>query len=208
MMKRIWALVIAGILICGTCQAVSITLEGQAAIEYLEDHGIDINIVDNWEDVISAESNELSPENKCIIQPQFYACARYRDKDQRFAQDLSSIGQGNDFSAQNIKRQLEIGKRSYGLYLRFTPSWMDDGYHIGRIDFVITDPNNNIALELGMDTDLTCRKDTYVSWSFIELMDMFRNQVDTMNDVVQGKYQLDVYFNSQWAGKVNFKVKK
>ena len=209
-MRRLLLLVVAGILLTSSCQALTVTLEGQAAIEYLENQGLEIRVVDNWGDLVQEEpeSVRLSRQNKCSIQPQLYCCTRYKDKGQEFGHDISELGLGDSFSANTIQRQLDIGKKNYGIYFKITPSWADDGFEINRLDFVFIDPKGNPVYSLGFDTDIVCQDGYFISWNFINLMEMFREQVREKGSVTRGKYVLDVYFNEKWAGDTYFKVGK
>lgn len=206
-MKKIFVFLLAfGMLIVNNGMAVSVVLEGQAAIDYLENMGMEIRVEDDWTDLADEPSDGLSQQNKCVVQPQIYCCARYKDKNQEYGQDLSSLDTGDAFSANAIQRQLEIGKRNYGIYLRITPSWADDGYEIKRLDFVFKDPSGNKIYSTGCDADITCRNGYFVSWNFINLMDLFREQLALKGKIAKGKYTLDLYFNSKWAGSTYFKI--
>ncbi len=148
-------------------------------------------------------SSGLSRNKKCPVQPQIYSNKRFKDADKEFGMDLP-----NDISRAHVIRQLEIGNREYGLYLKFTPSWMDQGYYIYRIDFVMSDPKGTEIYSCGMDTSITCEADRFVEWNFFSLMDMFREQLDVYGSISTGKYTMDIYFNSEWAGSTAFMVKE
>ena len=150
---------------------------------------------------MSKADGSLSPDNKCVITPQFYSCERYKDRGQEFGQDLNKA-----FSDRTIRKQLEIGKRDFGLYLKFSPSFSDNGYRIRRIDFVITAPRGKDAYQMGCDTDYTCDNKYFVEWNFLSLMDLFKEQMDSNGSIYKGKYTIDIYFNEKWAGSTTFRV--
>lgn len=207
-MKRIITLMMVCLILMNTSSALTVTLEGQAAIDYLEGQGMEIRVVDDWTDEMldSSENQNLSHDEKCVVQPQLYCCARFKDKGQEFGHDISELGQGDAFSAKAIQRQLEIGKKDYGIYFKITPSWEDDGYVIHETTLTFIDPKGNMVFSIIFDYEITLSNGYFVSWNFLNLMDMFGEQLKENGSIVTGKYYLDVYFNGKWAGSTFFMV--
>ena len=143
----------------------------------------------------------LSPSNKCIVRPMIYSARRYKDSNKETAYNLKG-----DFSATTIKNQL--GTRQYGLYFKFTPSGKDNGYDIYRFDVVINDPTGEAVYTEGFDTEMTCQAGYYWYWNFFSLDACFRYILDTKGKIRQGYYDMDIYFNRQWAGETAFRVIK
>ena len=142
----------------------------------------------------------LSPDNKCPAQAQIYCSPRCKNLDNNQAYDINSL------SAKQINSS---SNRSYGLYFKFTPSVMDDGYQINRIDVVVSDANNNTVLYVdGFDTDIQCQRNYYWAWNFFSLDGLYDNMRETDGQVVEGQYRMDIYFNQLWAGKTSFRIQK
>ena len=145
--------------------------------------------------------SDLSPSNKCRVQPMIYSTNRYREIGKDSGYDIRK-----DFSVKTI--QNNRGSKEYGLYFKFTPGGKDNGYLITRFDIVIEDPKKNIIYTEGFDSDMECKKGYYWYWNFFSLQNMFEEQLDTTGTIPLGTFTLHVYFNRLWAGKTTFKVVK
>ena len=143
----------------------------------------------------------LTPSNKCKVRPMIYSARRYKDANKETAYNLRA-----DFSASTIIDQL--GSRQYGLYFKFTPSGRDSGYEITRFDIVINDPSGEAVYTEGFDSDMTCQAGYYWYWNFFSLDQCFRYILDTKGKIRQGTYDMDIYFNRQWAGETSFRIIK
>ena len=145
------------------------------------------------------KGNYLSPTNKCRVHPTMYCAPRYQNPDSE-PYNLKSL------SASAITSNYDI--RDYGLYFKFTPSRIDDGFYIYRFDTVITDNRGNEIYWEGWDGSMTCQYGYYWYWNFYSLRGFFDALMSSYGRIVPATYTMNVYFNSQWAGKVNFKVLK
>lgn len=146
-------------------------------------------------------SSTLSPSRICPVTPTVYSMRRYRKIGSDKAYDTQK-----DFSSSMIVRQQ--GNQEYGLYLKFTPGRVDDGYYISTIGMVLSDPSGNILEENEYDVSITCKYGEYWHWDFYNLDDVFSSLISTYGYVPNGVYTMDIYFNSLWAGKTQFRVQK
>ena len=55
---------------------------------------------------------------------------------------------------------------------------------------------------------MTCQYGYYWYWNFYSLHGLFEQMKSSYGRIVPGTYTMNIYFNSQWAGKVNFKINK
>ena len=141
----------------------------------------------------------LSPNNKCPIHPQVYCSPRYKDPGKE-AYDLK-----NGLQAYRIENPTVQG-REYGLYFKFTPGKVDNGYRITRFDIVIRPSKGQPMYTEGFDTDMVCQYGRYWCWDFYSLEGFFDDMRWNYGGVLTGTYIMEVYFNSQWAGEVSFKI--
>lgn len=144
-------------------------------------------------------STDLNPNNKCKAQPSIYANARFRDAGHE-PYDINS----NRFSASEISRRIG-GSREYGVFFKFTPNGADTGYQISRLDVVVTDPQGNITWTEGYPVDIVCDRNYFWYWNFFNLQPMFE-QMNASTGIKTGVYNMDIYFNRQWAGKATFRM--
>ena len=145
-------------------------------------------------------TTSLSPNIKCPTQPTIYCSPRGKNLSNDKAYDTKSI------SVTQINN--DAGKRSYGLYFKFTPAAKDDGYLITRIDVVISDAKNKVLFVDGFDTFIRCQKGYYWAWNFFSLDGLYDNMKETDGQIVVGQYRMDIYFNELWAGKTSFRIVK
>lgn len=144
-------------------------------------------------------NSSLSPNNKCPVRPTFYRNLRYRD--------AGSNTQADYRPGLAVRKIIDdMGRREYGIFLKFTPSRRDSGYEIRRFDVVITGPSGRQLYTEGFNTNMTCQYGYYWAWEFYSLDDFFRQQVSETGTIASGKYLMDIYFNSLWAGQIWFKI--
>lgn len=152
--------------------------------------------------IFSTEFKLLSPDDVGSITPTVYSSLRFKNSGDDRGFDI------NDGYLSADKIQKQSGKREYGLYLKFTPGRADNGAKIERIDFVISDPDDNIILNAGFDTEVVCEYGYYWYWDFFSLDDLFTDLASQTTGIPVGLYTLDIYFNSHWGGTTHFRVKK
>ena len=145
-------------------------------------------------------STDLSPDNKCPVQPTVYASPRWRDTKTQKAYNLQGGLKAAQIDQNNAGRE-------YGLYFKFTPPASADGYTITRLDFNISDRNGKLLYTTGDNTFMQCTAGYYFAWQFLSLEGFFDALRGTNGKVTSGNFVLDVYFNGLWAGKVNFVIK-
>ncbi len=145
------------------------------------------------------DGNFLTPTNKCRTHPTMYCAPRYQDPGKE-PQNLKSL------SASAITANYY--SRDYGLYFKFTPARIDNGFYIYRFDTVITDTRGNEIHWEGWDDSMECRYGYYWYWNFYNLRGLFQDMESKYGRIVPGTYVMNIYFNHQWAGKVNFKILK
>lgn len=144
--------------------------------------------------------NYLSPYNKCRIHPTMYCAPRYKDYGAESPYNLKGL------SVKSI--DANYYNRDYGLYFKFTPSRIDNGFYIYRFDTVVCDSRGNEIYWEGWDDSMTCQYGYYWYWNFYSLHGLFEQMKSSYGRIVPGTYTMNIYFNSQWAGKVNFKINK
>ncbi|MBR2822379.1 MAG: hypothetical protein IKE24_01620 [Clostridia bacterium] len=143
----------------------------------------------------------LSPKIKCPAQPTIYCSPRYLDEKSGKGQNLK-----NGISAKKVND--ENNTREFGLYLKFTPKRADDGYVIRRIDFVIRNKAGDVQYTAGFDTEVVCEYRYYWSWNFFPLSGFFAVRKLLDGEVLAGRYTLEIYFNSLFAGSTTFSINK
>ena len=146
-------------------------------------------------------TTSLSPNLKCPVQPTIYCKPRFFDQATQKANNMSK-----GLSAKQINSA--PAGRQYGLYFKFTPARSAGGYHISRFDVVISDANGQILYVDGFDASMTCQAGYYWYWDFFPLDGLYENLRSLYGEVVPGKFVMDIYFNSLWAGKTNINIGK
>ena len=150
---------------------------------------------------ITEASSQLSPNNRCPVQPTIYSSPRYLGSNNK-GQNLK-----NGLSAKQIMN--DAGGREYGLYFKFTPKGKNaNGYQISRFDVTISDSKDSILYVDGFDSDMECKTGYYWYWNFFPLGGLFNNMDTLYGEIVPGRYTMDIYFNGLWAGRTNFTIKK
>ena len=143
----------------------------------------------------------LTPASKCPAQPTVYSSPRYLDPRNNTGYDLRG-----GLSAKKINT--DTSGREYGLYFKFTPKRADDGYEIRRFDVVVTNKAGEVLYVDGFDGYMDCQYRYYWCWNFFPLEGLFSGLRDRYGEVVSGRYTMDIYFNSLWAGKTAFSIGK
>lgn len=149
----------------------------------------------------SDEEAYLSPDNKCPVQPTIYCSPRYLNPDNNTGYNLKS-----GLSAKQIDNPSD--GRQYGLYFKFTPKGRHNGYHISRFDVIVSDRTGTELYRVGFDADMDCQTGYYWYWNFFPLNGLFENMRSMYGSVITGRFTMDIYFNSLWAGRTAFTIKK
>lgn len=146
-------------------------------------------------------TTDLSPNRKCPVQPTIYSKPRYRDT---ATDKVNNMSKG--LSAKQINNPPDY--RQYGLYFKFTPSRASNGYQIDRFDVVISDKNGTILYTEGFNANMTCQAGYYWYWDFFSLEGFYDNLRAIYGEVISGRFVMDIYFNSLWAGKTSITINK
>ena len=146
-------------------------------------------------------TTSLSPNLKCPVQPTVYCKPRFFDTTTQKANNMSK-----GLSAKQINSA--PANRQYGLYFKFTPARSADGYQINRFDIVISDSNGQVLYTDGGISFMTCQAGYYWAWDFFSLEGFYENLRAIYGEVVPGRFVMDIYFNSLWAGKTNINIGK
>ena len=197
MMKKLIALLLAGMLLMGIGTAFADTSE-EELLALLRLYGYN-----SWEEYMDEYNADLSPDAKCRIHPQIYTSPRYKDKNKDQGYDLK-----NGLSASQIQKYLDSGTREFGLYFKFTPGGGDVDYVIERLDVVIFDPSGKRVYTDGFNQTMTCKKGYYWMINFFSLDGLFRRLYSERGSIPTGRYKMDVYFDRLWTGSVTFVVNK
>ena len=146
-------------------------------------------------------TTSLSPNLKCPVQPAIYTKPRSYD---------TAAAKANNMAKGLSAKQINSASpgRHFGLYFKFTPARSATGYVIRRIDFVISDTNGQILNVYGIDTTVTCQGGYYWYWDFFPLDELYDALRGINGEVVPGKFVLDLYFNSLWAGRTTVSIGK
>ena len=150
---------------------------------------------------------ELTAETKCKIRPSVWWSPKYKDTSSKI---INNVQIKKDdlkvFKASTIQEYLQSGTRDYGIFLRFTPGGIDDGFEIHQFHLVISDPENNKIAALRSDLEVTCQKNVEIKWDFVNLMEIFRDLMTQKGEIPTGIYTMDIYFNQQWTNNIKFKI--